>query len=466
MPKSELNRSFNLLHITSFALGAIIGWATFVLPTDMMLPRAGSMGTIVGIVLSMMCLMLLTFNYGLMIREYPKAGGTFYYCSKCFGPKLTFVCGWMLILCYLSLVANNLSAIAVIARFFMPGVLENIYLYDVRDFAVYLEEIVLTIMVMLFFSVVNLKGAGKSGGLQNLLVLLLTLGIFAAFIYVVIAGDVSLANLRPLFNQDDGALSSVLFIMAISPFLFIGFDTITQTAEEFSFKPILAQRIMMVSIVIGALLYIAALLTVALPWPYEELLKICQEEKAQGGASWGYAIVAEAFLGKAGALIILLPVLGAVLSGVNGFSLVCTRLMFSMAREGYLPKTLSTLHPNYQAPKVAIILVFIVAALSAFSGRGIIPTVVDASSVGACSGYLITCLCAYKILKGRPSLPNTIYNYAGILYSVACLLLLMIIPGSPSRIGTEAYALVVAWLVFGALLYFKLMGNNKNPEVE
>lgn len=447
------------LQAASFALGAIVGWACFVLPTDQFLPQAGPMGYVAGIVISAGLLMILACNYGVMLKCFPKAGGAFFYTAKLFSRRTAFFCGWVLIACYLSLVANNLSALAVIFRYLLPGLMQHIYLYSLAGWPVFLEEVIFTSLCACVFAWCCLRGIGLSGTVQNMLVFALTFGISFFFIAALILGDASFENLKPLFAENKGAVASTLYVMALSPFIFIGFDAVAQTAEEFNFKPSKALNIMMLSIAAGGILYIMGLLTCAVPWSYEELLQWCQADKAQGGSAFGYAFVAERLLGKLGAAAILIPVLGAVLSGVNGFFIVCTRLIFSMARSGFLPESLGKVSSKTGVPSNAAWLVLFVALCSAFCGRQVIPWVVDTSSIGACIGYLMTCLCARKVLKDQATIANRFSNIVGILYAVCCLLL-MTVPGSPARLNAQAFVILLVWLIIGALIYQRQRRRN------
>ena len=47
----------------------------------------------------------------------------------------------------------------------------------------------------------------------------------------------SLENLQPLTNEHSGWLTSIVAIVAVAPWAYVGFDNIPQTAEEFNFSP-------------------------------------------------------------------------------------------------------------------------------------------------------------------------------------------------------------------------------------
>ena len=75
---------------------------------------------------------------------------------------------------------------------------------------------------------------------------------------------------------------SILSILAIAPFLFVGFDTVPQAAEEFSFPHSKSRNIMLAAILWGAVLYSLVTLSVALLVPYPEMLARMDVLRAQG----------------------------------------------------------------------------------------------------------------------------------------------------------------------------------------
>lgn len=56
-------------------------------------------------------------------------------------------------------------------------------------------------------------------------------------------------------------------------------------------------------------------------------------------------------------------------SGIIGFSLASSRLMYSMAREGYLPKWFVVVDKKYSTPKNAMIFCVIISLSGPILGR-------------------------------------------------------------------------------------------------
>ncbi|MDO4418417.1 MAG: amino acid permease, partial [Eubacteriales bacterium] len=76
-----------------------------------------------------------------------------------------------------------------------------------------------------------------------------------------------------------------------------------------------------------------------------------------------------------------------ILSGIIGFYMATSRLLYSMSREKVLPAWFGRLHPGYKTPANAIVFVLVIALAAPFFGRTALGWIVDMSSIGAAIGY-------------------------------------------------------------------------------
>lgn len=396
----KLEKSLSPLQVCALALGSIVGWGCFVLPGDMFLPQAGPVGTLLGFFVGACLISFVAVCLSYMVKYAPVAGGAFAYAYIGFGPRAAFVCGWALVIGYLAIVAIDIAALSVIFRFLFPGVFEFGELYSIAGWTVYSGEIILMTAGTFFFGYINYRGIGFAGALQLILAFMLTFGILALFGGVLTLDTASVANLSPAFSDKRSMIACVLLVFAISPFLFVGFDTVPQAAEEFAFDPSRARNIMVVAIFCGVLLYAMVMLSVGMAVPYPELLAKLDAQRATGGAAWGTGEVATMAFGKFGSIVLAVAVFGAVCTGTNGFFIATSRLLLSMSRSGILPAWFGEIHPKYRTPYKAILFTIIVVLLTPFAGRSAVAWTVDMSSVGTGIGYLFTCLAARRVIMG------------------------------------------------------------------
>ena len=94
--KLSFKREMRPIDVWGLALGAIIGWGCFVLPGTTFLPKAGPLGTTIGMLIGAVVVIIISLSYAFLIRRYPVSGGEFVYAGTAFGKTHAFICGWAL----------------------------------------------------------------------------------------------------------------------------------------------------------------------------------------------------------------------------------------------------------------------------------------------------------------------------------------------------------------------------------
>lgn len=246
-----------------------------------------------------------------------------------------------------------------------------------------------------------------------------------------------------------GILSAILATFAIAPWAYVGFDAIPQAAEEFNFSFKKVSFIMIIAIVFGCFVYVsnntvaaAALET----WP----------DRVMAG-EWVVLVAATELLGGFGKILVGLGVSCAVLSGIMGFYLASSRLMYSMSRDGYLPEWFGRVDQKYGTPKNAMIFCVIVSLSGPILGREALGWFVDMSAIGASIGYFFTSAATLVILRREKDGTGFLkaMAIAGVVFSVIFMILQLIpIPGlSGIHFGKESYIMLVIWIAIGVVFY-------------
>ena len=469
-----LRQELKPVHVWAIAFGCIIGWGSFINPGKKFLPNSGAAGTAIAMVLGAAVMAVIAFSYAYMVPKYPKAGGEFTFARMCFGNKAAYLCGWFLVAAYLTNVPMNSTAIGLIVDGLdgSADILKWGFHYQIAGFDVWLGEMLPAMSVLLLFGWLNVLGVKKAGFIQTVLASLLALCAFSLCISALISAKAKGVNLAPVWGFDKaaaaagataanigdfahtgagGILSAILATFAIAPWAYVGFDTIPQAAEEFSFSYKKVMKIMIVAILFGCFVYTSnnTVAAAALDnWP----------ERVMAG-EWVLLIAAEELLGTFGKVLIGVGVSCAVLSGIMGFYLASSRLMYSMARDGFLPAWFGVLDERYGTPKNAMLFCMAVSLSGPVLGREALGWFVDMSAIGASIGYLFTCAAALKTIRrdgdGFPLLRTM--GRIGVGFSAAFMVLQLVpIPGlSGVHFGKESYLMLAVWIVLGLIFYRK-----------
>lgn len=459
----KLEKKLSPITVWALAFGCIIGWGAFVMPGNTFLPSAGPLGTVIGMLLAALIMIVIAFNYNYMINRYPIAGGAFTYTKEAFGGKHAFLCAWFLGLSYATLVPMNSTALALIGRNLFGNVFQVGFHYSVAGYDVYLGEILLAVSAILLFGYLSIKGVKFAGSFQLILTFALLLGVSVISIAALVSPKSTFSNLTPAFNPENSKIGGVLAVLAVAPWAFVGFDTVPQAAEEFQFSPKKTKAIMVISIFFGGAVYII-LNTVTASVVPEDFSTWNEYIESAGQLSGLESLptfhAAYELLGGAGLFFLGIAVFGAILSGIIGFYMAASRLLYSISKEKVLPAWFGELHPKAKTPHHAIVFLMIISLIAPFFGRTALGWLVDMSSLGAAIGYGYTSMAAMKYAKQEKHIGILLTGLFGTIMSVVFTVLLLVpIPGLSCSLGKESYICLIVWMILGFVFYKKSKGN-------
>ncbi len=453
--RASLDKTMSPLATWSLAFGSIIGWGAFVMPSLRFLPQSGPLAACIGFAIGGILLMFVAVCYGKIVGKYPVAGGAFAYAYAAFGSTASFICGWAMVLGYLSIIALNATALVLLTRFLIPHVLNFGHLYVIAGWDVYLGELLFLEAVLIVFGVLNIIGADVISKIQVALAVILAIGVAALTLGTFTAETATLSNLNPLFAENRSALASIAAVVAVAPWLYVGFDTIPQAAEEFNFSAEKAIKLMILAIVCGIIVYGLVTVAVGIVIPYPELLTL--------DTPWHTGYIADLALGSYGTLFLAMAVVAGILTGINGFYVASSRLLFSMGRAHILPTWFAKIDAKHHTPKNALIFTLAFVLIAPFFGREVLDWVVSMSAIGTIIAYLFASWAAYKILSRdkTESVWMVRCSIMGCISSIVCLGLLTL-PFSPAAIGKESAYALVAWVVLGGIFYIARIKDMRN----
>lgn len=457
-----LKRELSPLGVWALAFGCIIGGSAFFMPGNTFLPKAGPLGTAIAMFAASILMIVIAINYHYMVNRFPVAGGEFAFAKNAFNKYHAFFCAWFLGLSYISLVPLNATLLGVVGRNVFGDMMVSNVLYSVAGFDVYLFDIVLSVFTIVLLSWLNVRGVKTAGVFNTLLAFALLLGVVIFCVAAIFSSHASFSHMSPAFPSGDDAWLGFVGILAVSPWAFVGFDTIPQTAEEFSFSHAKTRRLLIFAILFAAIVYVAINTVTAsvVPAGYENWESyVADIRNLKGLKSLPTFNAAHALLGKYGLMLFCGAIIATCFASVIGFSIASSRLLYSMSSEGALPAWFGRLHPKYSTPANATMFVMMLSLVAPFFGRTVLLWVVDMSAIGAAVGFFYTSSAALKYAsqERRPMIICT--GVVGLLASLFFVILLL----CPIRmfgcsLCAEEYVSLAVWIVMG--LVFFLIRNK------
>ena len=346
-------------------------------------------GVVLAFVISGLACVFVALCYAEFASMVPVAGSAYTYAYATLGEFVAWIIGWDLILEYgisaapvaaswsgylqelLRGIGLNLPVWARDAHVAFSGVLFHGGRIDVASTHVD----VLAVLVILGISALLAIGIKESASVNTLLVvvqvaaMLLFIGVCFAF--------VRHANLTPFAPL---GLHGIVKSAALVFFAYIGFDTVTVASEEARNPQRDVPIGILVSLFVGALLYLAiAYVTVGVvPWQHvDQTAAMGQAIRMAGHNPWFIGIVG--FGAIAGTTTVMVTSL-----------LGQTRIFYVMARDRMLPPSVARIHHRFRTPaRMTMITGILVAFLAA-----VVPLekLLELVNIGTLSAFSIVCV--------------------------------------------------------------------------
>ena len=451
-----LKRNLSAFNLVTLGIGAIVGAGIFVITGQAAAEYAGPALTISFIISAIGCV-LAGLCYSEFSAMIPVSGSVYAYCYTTLGEFLAWFIGWTLILEYLF----ACSAVSAAWSGYMLNLLHgwNIHLPAIiaQPTFNYVNEQWITTGSIINFPAVFIVGILASlliGGIKqsamiNNVAVAIKVGVILLFIgfglSVILAPNFDLmSNWTPYIPDNTGVFgeygwSGIFRGAALVFFAYLGFDALSTAAQETKNPQKDMPRGILISLGICALLYIGVTAVLTGIVHYTEL-----------NVDAPIAVAID----KAPALAWLSPFikLGAI-AGLSSVILVMmlgqSRIYYSIAKDGLLPKGLAKVHSKHGTPVNATILTSVATALIA----GLFPLHVlnELVSIGTLMAFTVVCICIIILRKIRPDLHRPFkvpfVPLIPILGAVVCLAQMVSLP-------FVTWMRLILWTAVGLIVYF------------
>jgi len=447
---NRLKRALGATNLTALGIGAIIGTGIFVLTGTVAAQNAGP-AVVLSFVLAGVASIFAALCYSEFASLVPMAGSAYTYGYATLGELFAWIIGWDLILEYaLGAVTVSIGWSGYVVSFLRDiGIHIPPELSAARGTLITLADgtqvaAIFNLPAVIIIAVVTLLlviGIRESATVNNVIVF-----VKVAVVLVFIIGAahaVNPANWHPFIPPSTGARghfgwSGVMQGAGIVFFAYIGFDAVSTAAQEAK-NP---QRDMPIGI-IGSLLictalYIAvsALATGIVPYPQLDVPDPIAVAADHGGMGWMAGAI------KLGAIAGLSSVILVMLLGQS-------RIFWTMADDGLLPKFVSRVHPKFRTPWITTIVTGVVVAF--FAALFTVREAGSLVSIGTLLAFVIVSIGVLVLRIREPDLPRTFKTPAvWIVAPLGALSALYLMVSLPWR----TWERLIIWFVIGMFVYF------------
>jgi APA family basic amino acid/polyamine antiporter len=469
---SELKRSLGKWNLLLLGVGCIIGAGIFVRTGSAAALHAGPAVLLSFVVAGIVCA-FAGLCYAELSSTLPVSGSAYTYGYTTLGEFVAWIMGALLLLEYglaASVVAVGWGGyvVSLLADFGLqiPPELTGPAGYTLmRDGVPVLVDgqPVTTIfnlpafLICMALAALLVVGVSESAKVNNAIVAI-KVSVLTAFILVggaiVISNfpDLAAKNWVPFIpeNQGDGqfGVDGIMRAASIVFFAYIGFEAVSTAGQEAKDPARDMPFGIIGSLVVCTVIYmlVAAIMTLLVPYNTLNVPDPVAVVVDNFGPTWGWL----AKIIKIGAIIGLTSVVLVLMYAQ-------TRIFYTMARDGLLPKVFSRVNPRFQTPALNTIVVGLVTAIAA--GFFDINVLGDMTSVGTLAAFAIVCLSVIYLRRAAPELPRgfkvPLYPVLPLLGILSCVYLITTVP-------LNVLMFFVYYMIGGVVLYFVYGIRNSN----
>ena len=467
-----LKRTLGAGSLIALGIGAIIGAGLFVRTAAAAGEHAGAAVTLSFIVAAVGCCFA-----GLCYAEFasmiPIAGSAYTYTYATMGELVAWVIGWALILEYALGAATVSIAWSEFLNKLVGGGIPFEWCHSPFDKVLDANNVMHhgiinapALLILLLLSLLLIKGTQESATV-NAIIVFIKVAIVLVFIAVgwqfinpanhhpyLIPANAPPAQLRDgTFYSYTGFFKhgwgGVLTGAAIVFFAFIGFDAVSTAAQEAK-NPSRDMPIgILGSLVICTILYILFSFVLTGVAPYTDFVKAGKE------ASVAYAI--ETYMHGYMWLSKLVTI--AILAGFSSVILVMllgqSRVFYTMATDGLLPKVFCALHPKFRTPYKSNMILFIFVGLFAAFVPGSVTG--DLTSIGTLFAFVLVSAGVWIM---RVNDPGRNRPFRTPLVPLVPILGILVCTAMIVSLDSFTLLMALAWMIVGLSIYFTYSKNN------
>lgn len=316
----------------------------------------------------------------------PKSGGQYVFARRALGPYAGFIVGWS---DWMSTCGTN-AAVAIVIGEYSSDLLRNLFPSVAKQF-----EVPIAAFVILAFAAVNWRGIRGGSTVQNLTSLLKALAFLAIIAACFLFGERGAASTAATVSAPAGLALFAAFMWALQSVMYTydGWTGPIYFSEEVRNPGRDIPRAMLGGVL--AIIGIYALFNIALLYILP-ISKIAGEKFAMGAA-------ASVFFGPAGNTVGQMLMVLCLLSGINAYVLMTSRVLYSMSRDGLFSVHATTVNAG-GTPTAAVFLSTAIALLFLLSGT--FEQVINICAFFFVTNYLISFTSVFVLRRREPDAPR------------------------------------------------------------
>lgn len=367
-----LKKALGPVHLWGIAVGLVISGEYF--GWNYGWKEAGTIGFLWATLLVTAMYGTFIFSFTELTTAIPQAGGPFAYSRKAFGPLGGLVAGYATLVEFVFAPPAIAAALGAYVNFLFPAI----------------PVIAVAIAAYIVFVTLNIVGVKQAAAFE---LIVTVLAVIELLVFMgVVAPSFSVANFVA-HNEEFGA-EGILAAIPFAIWFYLAIEGVAMAAEEAK-DP---KKSVPIAYIAGIMTLVVLALGVmfltggigdwrdfnSVDYPLPDAMAVVVGKDS----NWTHMLVSIGLFG--------------IVASFHGIILGYSRQIFALARAGYLPSFLSTLHPKFATPHWALIAGGVIGIIALLSGKT--AELITMSVFGALVLYIISMAALFKLRVSEPGL--------------------------------------------------------------
>lgn len=431
----RLAKTLTAKDLIALGVGAVIGTGIFILPGTIAALHSGPAITLSFMIAAVVCA-VAAMCYAEFSSALPVAGSAYSYGNIIFGELIGWLLGWALFLEYMLSVAAVSTGWSAYFVSFIEGFGVHIPKAITGSFdpahGTYIN--LFAVLIVTLISVLLMSGTRSSTRINNLMVTI-KIGVVLLFLVVGIF-YVKSSNWQPFMPF---GVSGVFKGASLVFFAYLGFDCVSASAAEVKNPQKNLPIGIIGTLVICTLLYILVAFVLTGMVSYREL-------NVANPVAFALQVVHQNWF----AGLLSLGALAGMFTMMLTMTYSSSRLVYSIGRDGLLPKMLGKIETRHQTPINSVRVVTVIVAT--LGGLVSLDQLTNLVNIGTLIAFFFMSIGVIPLRK-RKDIPNKdgfkvpLYPWLPLLSGLLCLFMLFELPA-------VTWMAAGIWFILGLIIYF------------
>ena len=459
-------KNISIFGAFALSIGTAIGWGSFVVTGSSFVSRAGPLGSIIGLIIGMLIMIVVAYNYHYMMNKYPDTNGGIYSFAKyTIGSDHAFLVSWFLIITYSAILWANVSSFSLFARYIFGSTFQFGFHYSIGGYDVWLGEILLSSFFLFLFGGICL--------LKKQITTKVQFGLASIFIAIIIAGFIIAAIMhkggvdtyKPDFAPTgENEFVQIVRVVSMTPWAFIGFESISHSSKNFKFAHRNVFKVFLISLAVATLIYIlmCQLCISTFPDQYANWHEYLSSSESLSGLDAIPAFyVIHRYIGVPGLVLFGIALFAIIATSLIGNIYGLSGLISTMARNEVLPAFLKK-HDKNDNHVNAILFIVGITFIMLFFGRVLIGWIVDINNICGTIVYTyIGVIVMYQAKKDRNKFARVVGLIDLIIGITFGISLIVSSVSSVDWVEPESILIFFVWAIIGFGYYALILYRDK-----